>query len=179
MPYKDRSVQKEFQAHWYQKNRETIRNESNAKRKREPFNELLRKAKERHKEKGYAEEFNLDEVYLMEIFPKDGKCPYLGCELVFMANSGKGGGSYNSASIDRIDNTRGYVIGNVQIVSRLYNVMKTNSTFDQLMAFCFKTVIFNFKKCPAIVLRFLKSDQNLAEEFGTLLSQYESQSKTG
>jgi hypothetical protein len=51
-------------------------------------------------------------------------------------NRGKGsGGKADSISIDRIDNERGYVRGNVQIVSHLANGMKSTATVDQLKRF--------------------------------------------
>ena len=39
-------------------------------------------------------------------------------------------------SIDRIDNSKGYVKGNVWVISRLANVIKLNSTLPELKTFC-------------------------------------------
>ena len=40
-----------------------------------------------------------------------------------------------SPSVDRIDPTKGYVRGNVRVISYLANRMKSNATVDQLVRF--------------------------------------------
>ena len=60
-------------------------------------------------------------------------CPALGIELEYRRQrSSKTGPLPNSPSFDRIDPSKGYVPGNVIIVSHLANVIKTNATVDQL-----------------------------------------------
>lgn len=54
-------------------------------------------------------------------------CPILGMELNYYAESRQ----ENSPSFDRIDNTKGYVPGNVQIISWRANRIKNNGTSDE------------------------------------------------
>ena len=58
-------------------------------------------------------------------------CPVLGIKLDW----GRNGHQPNSPSLDRIDNTKGYIPGNVMIMSNLANKMKSNSTPEQLNQF--------------------------------------------
>ena len=55
------------------------------------------------------------------------KCPILGVTLT--RNFGKT--LRNSYSIDRVDNTKGYVPGNVKIISWWANYLKSNLTAEQ------------------------------------------------
>lgn len=61
-------------------------------------------------------------------------CPILGIKLKYM-NEGNGNDPAH-ASLDRIDNSKGYIKGNVIVVSRLANAMKNEATFEQLKQFC-------------------------------------------
>lgn len=54
-------------------------------------------------------------------------CPVFGVEF-------KRGTPY-AASLDRVDSSLGYIKGNVQVISRLANTMKSNATQDQLNLF--------------------------------------------
>lgn len=54
-------------------------------------------------------------------------CPVLGLELDY-----SGAGKPNAVSIDRTDSARGYVPGNVVIMSRRANTLKNNATVEEL-----------------------------------------------
>jgi len=58
-------------------------------------------------------------------------CPILGLELDW----GMNGLNNNSPSLDRIDPTKGYIPGNVMMMSQLANKMKSNATTEQLNQF--------------------------------------------
>jgi hypothetical protein len=50
---------------------------------------------------------------------------------------GKRGGTRNqTASLDRIDSTKGYLVGNVQWVHKDINNIKQDYTVDELMKYC-------------------------------------------
>ncbi len=71
-------------------------------------------------------EFDLD---ISDIdFPR--YCPILGIELDYFAEKL----SPNSPSFDRVDPTKGYVTGNVAIISQKANSIKRRYTYDQLIA---------------------------------------------
>jgi len=84
------------------------------------------RAKENSKRGGY--EFNLEKSDI--IIPTH--CPYLGIELFYNKKDSR---LNNYFSIDRIDSSKGYVKGNIQIISKLANTMKNNATNEQLITF--------------------------------------------
>lgn len=59
-------------------------------------------------------------------------CPFLKTKLSFNKKDCREPFYY---SIDRIDSFKGYIKGNVQIISKLANTMKNNSTSDELLMF--------------------------------------------
>ena len=82
----------------------------------------------RNKAKRKGIEFNLEESDI--IVPK--VCPILEIPLEYGTKS-----NYDrSPSIDRIDNTKGYVKGNVWIISEKANKMKNSATYQELQTFC-------------------------------------------
>ena len=91
---------------------------------------LLQQAKIRARKSGVVCDITLDD--LLEIFPKDNKCPVFKTDL-YWGSSGKGNREC-SPSIDRKDATKGYTKGNIKIISWVANRKKSNSTIAELEA---------------------------------------------
>ena len=88
---------------------------------------MYRRSKARAKERGVEFTIDKEDIYIPEV------CPILGIPLV--VKSGSSGGSDNSPALDRIDNDKGYVKGNVQVISHLANMMKSSANVEQLQKF--------------------------------------------
>ena len=87
-----------------------------------PFRYSFRNAKKRFKE------FNLTLEDLKQIWEQqNGICPYTGLKLYLPTWNKKGSCEqlWCRASLDRIDSSKGYVVGNVQFVSTPINFMKS------------------------------------------------------
>lgn len=75
--------------------------------------------------------FDIDREYVRSIVVSH--CPVFGIPLEWSARRGKGQGALaNSPSLDRIDPTKGYVKGNVWIISQKANSIKNNATHEEL-----------------------------------------------
>lgn len=85
----------------------------------------LESIKSRSKKNGIIFNLTYDDINPPKI------CPILGITL----EHSRGKMKYNSPSVDRIDPTKGYTKDNIQIISNLANVMKSNATPEQLVAF--------------------------------------------
>lgn len=97
-----------------------------------PFEQsYLRKVVDRANKSGF--ESNLTIEYLMSIFT--GKCALSGVDIQF-GKHWKLKLSDQTASLDRIDNTKGYIIGNVQWVHKQVNFMKGTMKQDEFIEFC-------------------------------------------
>jgi len=72
-------------------------------------------------------EFNLTNEYIYGI--TEDQCPVLGTPFVFL---GAGSDIKSNPSIDRIDPTKGYTVGNVAVISRRANMIKSNATADEI-----------------------------------------------
>ena len=70
-----------------------------------------------------------------------GICVYSGVKLV---HPNEGGDNLNTASLDRIDSSKGYVKGNLQFITIICNQAKNNLTHDQMLVFL-KTICNYYK----------------------------------
>ena len=83
---------------------------------------MLRHAKGRARDHGF--EFNIE---VSDILPLPTHCPVFGIEL----RNSAGPLDYATYSLDRIDNSKGYVSGNVAVMSYLANRLKNDGTAEQ------------------------------------------------
>lgn len=88
---------------------------------------MVNKSRGRAKSKGLAHNVTLE--YIQSIWPIDNKCPIFGTEFTFTV-----GNMNTCASLDRIDNAVGYVIGNVAVISWRANSLKSCATIAEIEA---------------------------------------------
>jgi hypothetical protein len=91
---------------------------------RHPQHVRLHSIKTRAKRKGL--EFNLtpSDIVIPDV------CPVLGIPII----QGQSVSNDNSPSIDRIDNTKGYVRGNIRIISDRANKLKSDGALEEIVA---------------------------------------------
>ncbi len=75
----------------------------------------------------------IDKAYCRSLVPP-ATCPVFGTPIRFAVGEGFRS-MFETASFDRVDNNYGYVAGNVQIISRLANTMKSQASPEQLRQF--------------------------------------------
>jgi hypothetical protein len=88
---------------------------------------LLYQIRARAKKFGIPFDLELGDVQVPE------ECPILGIPL--FRNVGKNGPCGNSPSVDRIDPKKGYIKGNVWVISQKANTMKSDATIEELERF--------------------------------------------
>lgn len=101
-------------------------------RTKNPAAYLLHTARSRAKQKGF--EFNLE----IEDIQIPTNCPVFGIPLFIRRGGKEVGKNPNNPSLDRIDSTKGYIKGNIQVISWRANNLKSDGTleeFKQLMEF--------------------------------------------
>jgi len=118
--HKDPEKRKKYQEEYRKKNpsKYYYSGRSQARKLADPIQWMFWRSKASAKKRGL--EFNIDkEDILVPEF-----CPILGIRLEF----GSKDGLSNSPSLDRIDNSKGYVKGNVAVISNQANSMKRDLT---------------------------------------------------
>lgn len=104
---------------WIEQNREHYNERAAKYRKEKPEKIKLHGIRARAKKEGIECTITEDDIVLNEI------CPYLGIPI---DNSDRA----HTGSIDRIDNSKGYVPGNIIHVSCKANAMKNNASLEEL-----------------------------------------------
>lgn len=94
------------------------------------FRVFLRRVKTRQKQKQV--ECDLTINYLKDTWDsQNGFCPYTGIKMQLPSTSCKINSPLVTASLDRIDSSKGYLMGNVQFVPMSINYMKNAMTDEQ------------------------------------------------
>ena len=123
---------------WALANPERTKEISTASRRRRLLLSIYRNVRKRAKKRGMEFSITYEDLVVPDV------CPIFGEPLVM-----DGTGGNFAPSLDRIDNTKGYIPGNVQVISLLANCMKWTSTPEQLAAFCRGMLKYlSETKCP-------------------------------
>lgn len=89
-------------------------------------------------------EFNVTIQDLWNLYLKQDKiCALSGVPLFIQKSAKLHNKGQSSGSLDRIDSSKGYIIGNIQWVHKKINVMKHIMTNEELLDWCKKIVDFN------------------------------------
>ena len=75
-----------------------------------------------------AKKNNIEFSITLEDLPCPPRCPVLDILLI----RGKEGSYFNNPSVDRIDPKKGYIKGNVRIISQRANQLKSNASIEEL-----------------------------------------------
>ena len=99
---------------------------------------LFSRFKKSAKVRGIEFNDNVDMNFLSKLFVKqDSKCAISGLELILETSLCRGKGKSNiTASLDRIDSSKGYIKGNVQWVHKHINIMKNKFDNNYFIEIC-------------------------------------------
>ena len=118
----------DYHKNYYVVNRKAVAEQKKQYRAANRAKIMLRSA--RHRAINKELEFNITESYIQELLDStmfnNSSCTFSGCMSLE-------GDKWSSPSVDRIDSSEGYVVGNIQIISTLSNLRKGNYTHDQLL----------------------------------------------
>lgn len=104
--------------------KEYRKRQSQQRRLDDPLLNAFKTAKSRAKKRGLEFNIDRDDIEMPEV------CPVFGIPII----PARGYRTDNSPSLDRIDNSKGYVKGNVAVISWLANCRKGDLTLDQIKA---------------------------------------------
>ena len=116
---------KEYKKRYKQNNPEKIKQISKKYKENNREKEILHNSRYRSKKKGLEHDITIEDIQIPE------HCPVLGIKLT--NNIGSGPGPHgDSISLDRIDNNKGYIKGNVKVISMRANQLKNDATIEEL-----------------------------------------------
>jgi len=133
MPYKDKETAKAYHREynrsymkkWREDNLDVAKARDMKWRADNRLKTLIFATKQTSKIKGLLHDISIEDLVQVPI------CPLTGIEIDWTCS----GRHLRNPSVDRIDNSKGYVKGNVEIMSCLGNSMKSNATPEQLIFF--------------------------------------------
>lgn len=98
-------------------------------------NKIFSRIKRRSAEKGL--EFNISIEYIEKLFYKQSQsCKLSGLKIKFAKNNYELDNGFNTASLDRIDSSKGYTVGNVQWLHKDVNKMKLDHPQEKFIELC-------------------------------------------
>lgn len=103
---------------------------------------MLDRSKSRAKRKGFEHNIDINDIVIPEV------CPLLGIPLF----AGNGSVGPNSPTLDRIDSSKGYIKGNVWVISYKANTIKSNATPEELTLIATRLTEFVEKRSKDIRL---------------------------
>lgn len=110
----------------YKQNKETKKKQEEEYYLKYPEKAILRSAKQTAKVKHLEINIELSDIVIPSV------CPILKIPFSFNRREGK---RFNGPSLDRINPSKGYIKGNIWVISDLANRMKNNATIEQLKQF--------------------------------------------
>jgi hypothetical protein len=113
----------QYSKHWYKKNSTKVKQRVIDRKLNHPENYIFIRAKASAKKRSLKFSITLQDI----VIPK--YCPILGIKL----QMGKGKENRGSApSLDRINNSKGYVPGNVEVISFRANRIKNDASKEEI-----------------------------------------------
>jgi len=96
------------------------------------------------KKRGIDFDITLEQVY--DMYLKQGKkCALSGVEIYFSVLETEHLNKLTTASVDRIDSSKGYSLNNIQVVHKDINIMKNSLSDKNFIDYCRKVVAYNDK----------------------------------
>jgi len=111
---------------WAKDNPERTKEIGRAARDRKQLLYIYRNIRKRAKRQGREFSIEYSDIIIPDV------CPIFGVPFTMNATADN---CDFAPSIDRIDSSKGYVKGNIQVISKLANCMKWTATKEQLLAF--------------------------------------------
>ncbi len=106
-------------------NLEKVREDQRKSRACDPVGCLWKSCRASARKRKFDFDISIEDIVIPHL------CPILG---ISMTLPGQGRRLNSTASVDRIDSTKGYVRGNIQVISWRANHLKSNSTHEERVA---------------------------------------------